>query len=60
MFIESYTETLVKLGMFFTLSAITGRLAWASYHLKDKALGLYLISILTVIWFLGIGWILVI
>ena len=60
MFIESYTETLVKLGLFFTLSAITGKLAWIAYHMKDKILGLYFISMLVVVWFLSIGGILVI
>jgi hypothetical protein len=59
MFIENYTLALVKIGLFFTLTAITGRLAWAAYDIKDKALGLYFISMLVVIWFLGLGWILV-
>lgn len=63
-FIDTYMLTLVKLGLVFTDIAIVGRLSWTVLnHINrgviNKAFGYYIVAILVVIFFIGLGGIVV-
>lgn len=57
-----YTLILFKIALFATISAIVGISSWkimgmAKKGKVSKAVSYYIVTILVVVWFLGMGWI---
>lgn len=64
LYVNVYILTLIKLGLLATLSAIVGISSWKILEKSRKGIiskmtGYYLVVMLVIIWFLGIGGIIV-